>query len=303
MRIAVTGAGGLIGSALVPHLRRSGHEVVRLVRRPARAADEVSWDPAGGSVDLTALGPVEAVVHLAGAGVGDRRWTDSYKAEIRNSRVQGTDTIARALAAVEPQPRVLVSGSAMGYYGDAGDRVLTEESPLGEGFLAEVVGAWEAAAQPARDAGIRVTHPRTSLVMARDGGAWARMWPLFRLGLGGKLGSGQQWWSWISLRDQVSALAFLIENDLAGPVNLCSPNPVTNDEVTDAMAQLLGTAAPFAVPQFALRMALGEFASEITDSHRMVPARLERAGFQFADEYLADALRSALLRRESLPGT
>ena len=192
MRVAVTGASGLIGSALVPALRARGHEVVRMVRRAPSAADEVRWDPRTGDVDLAGLASVEGIIHLAGAGVGDKRWSDAYKAEILDSRVQGTSTIARAAAALDPRPSVLVSGSAIGYYGDTGDRAVTEESPQGAGFLADVVAQWEASAQPAIDAGIRVPFARTGLVVSSRGGAWKRLMPIFKAGLGGKIGSGSQ---------------------------------------------------------------------------------------------------------------
>lgn len=226
MRIAVTGASGLIGSALVPHLRAGGHDVIRLVRRPASAPDEVTWDPTTGTVDLDGLAGTEGIVHLAGAGVGDHRWTDDYKREILDSRVDGTHTIVKAMTSLDPLPRVLVSASAIGWYGDTGDRIVDETAPAGTGFLADVVRAWEAAADPARTAGIRVVHPRTGLVVAGNGGAWARMFPLFRLGLGGKLGDGRQYWSWISLQDEIRALEFLLErDDLSGPVNLTGPHP------------------------------------------------------------------------------
>lgn len=296
MRIAVTGANGLIGGALVPHLRRRGHVVVRLVRRAPAASDEAHWDPTAGQIDRAALQGVQAVIHLAGAGVGDRRWTASYKQRIRASRVQGTRTIARAVSELDSPPQVLISASAIGYYGDTGDHEADEQTPQGSGFLAEVAGEWEAAAEDARAAGIRVAHPRNGLVIARDGGAWGRMWPLFRSGLGGTLGNGRQWWSWISLRDEIAALEFLLHNDLHGPVNLTAPNPVTNAEVTDAMARILRRPARFDVPAVALRLALGEFASEILDSHRVRCAVLEGAGFEFADESITEGLRSALLQ-------
>lgn len=296
MRIAVTGASGLIGRALVPYLRRNGHEVLRLVRRTASAADEVSWDPGVGTVDLAGLTGIDAVVHLAGAGVGDHRWTDAYKQEIRDSRVLGTRTIANAVAQLRPRPEVLVSGSAIGYYGDTGDRAVDEDSPRGEGFLAEVVQAWEDAADPARQAGIRVVHPRTGLVVAREGGAWGRMWPLFRSGLGGTLGSGRQWWSFISLQDEVHALEYVMLH-LSGPVNLTAPKPATNAEVTSAMGRLLGRPTFLPVPSAALKLALGEFSTEILSSARVLPATLRAAGFRFQDPDIDSALRSALLTR------
>jgi len=294
--IAVTGASGLIGRALVPALRAQGHRVLRLVRTTATSADEVQWDPKAGTVDLAALAGTRAVIHLAGAGVGDNRWTDAYKNEIRNSRVLGTRTIATAMAALQPKPAVLVAGSAIGWYGDTGDRAVDESSPAGTGFLADVVQAWEAAADPARDAGIRVAHARTGLVVAKQGGAWARLFPIFRLGLGGKLGSGRQYWSWISLRDEVSALMYLVDSTLAGPVNLTAPNPATNAEVTAAMGKVLGRPTLFPVPAVALKTALGEFSTEILSSARVLPKVLEQAGFQWQDRDIASAISTALDR-------
>ena len=294
MRVAVTGASGLIGSALVPHLRSVGHEVVRLVRRPATAPDEITWDPKAGTVDLDRLAGTEAVVHLAGAGVGDHRWTDAYKREILDSRVDSTHTVVRAITALDPKPRVLVSASAIGWYGDTGDRPVDESAPAGSGFLADVVRAWEAAADPAAAAGIRVVHPRTGLVVAKEGGAWARMFPLFRFGLGGKLGSGRQYWSWISLRDEVCALQFLLEQEhLSGPVNLTGPAPATNAEVTAAMGRVMGRPTILPAPAFALKAVLGEFSSEVLGSIRAVPTVLEQAQFRFQDPTIEAAIRTA----------
>ncbi|MCF8526947.1 MAG: TIGR01777 family oxidoreductase [Candidatus Nanopelagicales bacterium] len=295
MKIAVTGASGLIGSALVPHLRGSGHDVMRLVRRPAASVDEISWDPRSGSVDLTRLEGTDAVIHLAGAGVGDHRWTDAYKREILDSRVDGTHTIVRAMTALEKRPAVLVSASAIGWYGDTGDRPVDETAPAGTGFLADVVRAWEAAAGPAAAAGIRVVHPRTGLVVSTKGGAWARMLPLFKAGLGGKLGSGRQYWSWISLRDEIRALVFLLENEaLSGPVNLTAPTPLTNAEVTSIMGTVLHRPTLLPAPAFALKAALGEFSTEVLGSARVIPAVLESTGFTFEDPTLESALRAAL---------
>ncbi|MDA2986530.1 MAG: TIGR01777 family oxidoreductase [Actinomycetota bacterium] len=295
MKIAVTGASGLIGSALVPHLRGSGHDVMRLVRRPAASVDEISWDPQSGSVDLTRLEGTDAVIHLAGAGVGDHRWTDAYKREILDSRVDGTHTIVTAMTALEKRPAVLVSASAIGWYGDTGDRPVDETAPAGTGFLADVVRAWEAAAGPAAAASIRVVHPRTGLVVSSKGGAWARMLPLFKAGLGGKLGSGRQYWSWISLRDEIRALVFLLENEaLSGPVNLTAPTPLTNAEVTSIMGTVLHRPTLLPAPAFALKAALGEFSTEVLGSARVIPAVLESTGFTFEDPTLESALRAAL---------
>ncbi|MFM7211586.1 MAG: TIGR01777 family oxidoreductase [Actinomycetota bacterium] len=294
MKVAATGASGLIGSALVPALRARGHEVVRLVRRAPSAPDEVRWDPAAGTVDLAALQGIDAVVHLAGAGVGDKRWTEAYKKEIRDSRVQGTTTIAKAMASLDPKPRVLVCGSAIGYYGDTGDRAVTEESPQGAGFLADVVADWEASAQPAVDAGIRVAYARTGLVVSSHGGAWKRLMPIFKLGLGGKVGSGKQYWSFISLRDEVAALIALLEDDrYRGPVNLTAPNPVTNAEVTSAMGRVLGRPTVLPVPSFAIKAALGEFSQDVLGSQRVLPAVLESDGFSWSDPTIDQAIAQA----------
>jgi len=294
MKVVVSGASGLIGSALVPHLRASGHEVVRLVRRPANGPDESTWDPAAGQVDLAGIGAIDAVVNLSGAGVGDRRWTAAYKAEIRDSRVQATSTLATAMAALDPAPKVLINGSAIGWYGDTGDRPVNESAPAGTGFLADVVRDWEAATQPAQQAGIRVVQARTGLVVAKQGGAWARLFPIFRLGLGGKLGSGHQYWSWISLRDEVRALAWLLDHDeISGPVNLTAPHPATNAEVTAAMGKVLGRPTVLPVPSFALKAALGEFSSEVLGSAHVLPTVLEGASFTWEDPQIEDAIRAA----------
>ncbi|MEI7453094.1 MAG: TIGR01777 family oxidoreductase [Actinomycetes bacterium] len=294
MRIAITGASGLIGSALVPHLRSEGHEVFRLVRRSATAPDEISWDPATGTVDLKALQGVEGVIHLAGAGVGDHRWSDAYKKEILDSRVNGTNTIVRALTQLDSKPRVLVSGSAIGWYGDTADREVDESAPAGSGFLADVVQAWEAATAPAHEAGIRVVHARTGLVVAKDGGAWARMFPLFNLGVGGKLGSGKQYWSWVSLRDEVNALSYCLTNELvSGAVNITGPTPRTNAEITKIMGKVMGRPTALPVPAIALNIALGEFSSEVLGSTRVLPRVLEACGFTWQDPTIEDAIRTA----------
>ena len=295
MKVAITGASGLIGSALVPHLRSRGDEVLRLVRRPATAPDEVTWDPTAGTVDLQGLEGIDAVVHLAGAGVGDHRWTDAYKKTILDSRVDGTHTIVKAMTQLASRPSTLVAGSAIGWYGDTGDRPVDESAPAGTGFLADVVRAWEAAADPARAAGIRVTHARTGLVVAKEGGAWAKLFPIFKLGLGGKLGSGRQYWSWISLRDEISALTYLLDTaSLDGPVNLTGPAPATNAEVTSAMGAVLGRPTLFAVPAVALKTVLGEFSTEILGSARVIPGVLESAGFTWQDTTVESAIRAAL---------
>lgn len=291
MKIAVTGASGLIGSSLVPYLRRHGHDVVSLVRRQPRNPWEARWDPGSGDVDLDALHGTDGVVHLAGAGVGDRRWNDAYKQKILASRVDGTRTIAHAMTRLDPQPSVLVSGSAIGFYGDRGDDLLDELATGGQSFLADVVRAWEGAADPARDAGIRVVHPRTGLVMAKSGGAFGQLLPLLRLGLGGPIGSGRQWWSWITLRDEVRALAWLVEQPLTGPVNLTAPAPARQRDVARALGAALHRPAVVPAPAAALRIVLGEFAGEVVASQRVVPSALQRSGFSFDHPDLEAAAR------------
>ncbi|WP_067820030.1 TIGR01777 family oxidoreductase [Actinomadura kijaniata] len=295
MRVTVTGSTGLIGTALVRSLRADGHEVVRLVRREPSGPDEARWDPAGGTVDAAAVEGSDAVVHLAGAGVGDRRWTASYKREIRDSRVLGTRTLAEAVASAARGPKVLVSGSAIGFYGDTGDREVDEDAPMGRGFLAELVRDWEAAARPAAEAGVRVAHARTGIVLDGRGGLLGRVLPLFRLGLGARLGDGRQWVSWISADDEVAALRFLIDHEISGPVNLVGPSPVTNAGYTRAVARAVRRPAALAVPAFALRLALREFADEgPLISQRVLPRRLEEAGFRFAHRDLGSALEAVL---------
>ncbi|MEU2419741.1 TIGR01777 family oxidoreductase [Streptomyces sp. NPDC007851] len=293
-RIAVAGASGLIGSALVRSLRADGHQVVRLVRRAAHGTDEVCWDPGGQYVDTAGLAGCDAVVNLAGAGIGDHRWTPAYKREIRDSRVLGTAALAEAVAALAEPPRVFVSGSAVGVYGDTGDRAVDEDAPPGEGFLPSVCEAWEAAAAPAREAGIRTVFARTGLVVARDGGAWGRLFPLFKAGLGGRLGDGRQYWSYIALHDEVAAIRFLMDTEgLSGPFNLTAPDPLTNREITEAMARVLRRPALFPVPAAALRAALGEMAGDVLGSQRVVPKRLLESGFTFAFPGIEDAIRAA----------
>ncbi|MEU9996435.1 TIGR01777 family oxidoreductase [Streptomyces sp. NPDC050848] len=293
-RIAVTGASGLIGSALVRSLRADGHHVSRLVRRPARTADEVEWDPARQYVDAAGLVGVDAVVHLAGAGVGERRWSEAYKKEIRDSRVLGTRAIAQALASLAEPPKVLVCGTALGYYGDTGSRAVDESAPAGEGFLPSVCVEWEAAAAPAEEAGIRVAYARTGLVVAAEGGAWGRLFPVFRAGVGGRMGDGRQYWSFISLHDEVAALRHLVDTEsLSGPVNLTAPEPVTNREVSAAMGRVLRRPALLTVPAPALRLALGEFAADVLGSQRVLPSRLLESGFSFAFPTIDESIRAA----------
>jgi uncharacterized protein (TIGR01777 family) len=285
-RIAITGASGLIGTALVGHLKSEGHTVQRFVRRPVVASDEIQWDPKTGYVDIEALRGVDAIIHLAGVGVGDKRWTKKYKAEILNSRLLGTTAIANAVNEVKPQ--VFISASAIGWYGESGNRAVIESDRAGDDFLAAVCREWEGAADLVT--GTRVVKIRTGLVLDPTGGALGRMLPLFRLGLGGKLGNGKQWWSWITLHDQIRAITFLLENNISGPVNLTSPNPVTNQEFTSALAQAMHRPALFPAPAFALKIALGGFSSEILGSKKVIPHALSEAGFTWDYPHITSAL-------------
>ncbi|MEU4109366.1 TIGR01777 family oxidoreductase [Streptomyces sp. NPDC027717] len=293
-RIAVAGASGLIGSALVRSLTDDGHQVVRLVRREPQGPDEVRWDPEEQSVDAAGLSGCDAVVNLAGAGIGDKRWTPEYKRVIRDSRVLGTTALAEAAASLPEPPRVFVNGSAIGFYGDTGDRIVDEDAPPGEGFLPSVCEEWEAAAAPVREAGVRTVFARTGLVVASGGGAWARMFPLFKAGLGGRLGDGRQYWSYIALHDEVAAIRHLLDrDDLSGPFNLTAPHPLTNQEVTEAMGRVLHRPTPFPVPAAVLRTVLGEMAGDVLSSQRVVPKRLSESGFQFAFPGIEDTIRAA----------
>jgi hypothetical protein len=287
-RIAITGASGLIGSALVGHLKSEGHTVQRLVRRTPVSADEIQWDPKTGYVDLEALRGVDAVIHLAGAGVGDKRWTKRYKAEILNSRLLGTTAIAKAVAEVKPQ--VFISSSAIGWYGDSGNRAVVESDTVGNDFLATVCREWESAADLAGD--VRTVKLRTGVVLDPTGGALGRMLPLFKLGLGGKLGSGKQWWSWITLHDLIRAIIYTLENQISGPVNLTSPNPVTNQEFTAALARAMKRPALFPAPAIALKIALGGFSSEILGSKKVIPTVLQEAGFTWDYPHISTALEA-----------
>ena len=289
-RIAITGASGLIGSALVGHLKSEGHTVQRLVRRATVAPDEIQWDPKTGFVDIEALRGVDAVIHLAGVGVGDKRWTKRYKSEILNSRLLGTAAIANAVAEVKPQ--VFISASAIGWYGDSGNRAVVESDTVGNDFLAAVCREWEGAADLAGD--VRTVKLRTGLVLDPTGGALGRMLPLFRFGLGGKLGSGKQWWSWITLHDVVRAIIFALEHPIAGPVNLTTPNPVTNQEFTAALARAMNRPALFPAPAIALKIALGGFSSEVLGSKKVMPNALSDAGFVWDYPHITNALTALI---------
>lgn len=300
MRVAVTGASGLIGTALVEHLRSHGHQVQRLVRGEPRAPapDEVRWRPEAGYVDLDRLEGVDGVVHLAGAGIGDRPWTPSRRRLVLESRVAGTRTIATALTQLSRPPSVLVSMSGIHFYGDTADREVDESAPRGSGFLPDVCVAWEHAAEPARAAGIRVVHPRTGPVLTRRGGLLARLLPLYRLGLGGKLGDGRQYMSPISLVDEVNGIRFLLEQQgISGPVNMCVPSAVTNSDFTAALGALVSRPTLLRVPKLPLRLADSVLANQLTElllySVRARPSVLLEAGYQHAHPTVADVLRWA----------
>jgi uncharacterized protein (TIGR01777 family) len=296
----VSGASGLIGAALVKQLSSEGHRITRLVRRPA-GTNELSWDPAEGRLDLSSLGTVDAIVNLSGENIATR-WTEHRKQQIRETRVLATGLLSRAAARLQPHPRVLISASAMGIYGDRGDEQLTESSPIGDptrDFLVSVCRDWEAAAEPARQAGIRVIHPRFAVVLGTAGGALARLLPIFRAGLGGRVGAGTQWMSWITLDDTAAILARALGSPgLEGPLNVSSPNPVTNAEFTRTLAHVLGRPARLPVPATALRLIYGAMAqSTLLASSRMLPARLGSLDYRFRFPDLLGALQHLLAEK------
>jgi len=298
MRFVVSGASGLVGRSLVPFLRSQGHEVVRLVRRKPQAEDELFWNPTTGELDLARLKPIDAVLHLAGESVTGGRWTAARREEIRNSRVLGTRTLVAAMERLRHRPFVLVTASATGFYGDGAARTLCEDDVRGGGFLAEVCEAWEHEAEVARSFGIRVANLRTGLVLTPAGGALAKMLPLFRLGLGGRLGNGRQWMSWISIDDLTGAFYHaVLDQRCNGPVNAVAPEPVTNLEFTATLARVLRRPAVFTVPAPVLKLAFGALAEEmLLASARVMPARLLDAQYRFRHEHLEDALRHVLGR-------
>jgi hypothetical protein len=299
MQVVVTGSSGPIGQALCSHLTRSGHHVIRVVRRTVQPGEfALRWDPVGNTLDARGLEGADAVVHLAGAGVGDRRWSKDRKRVLVESRTRSTALLVGALASLNDRPRVLVSASAIGYYGDRRDEVLTEQSPPGDDFLASLCVRWEAEATCATESGIRVVCARTGLVLSPEGGALPKLLPLFKLGLGGRYGTGAQWWSWITLDDEVRAIEWLLENDVRGPVNLTAPNSVTNRDFTRVLAAVLSRPALLPVPSFGPRLLLG---SELADSllftsARVRPAVLESSGFAFTSSDLEAGLRHMLKR-------
>ena len=298
-KIAITGASGLIGTALRSALEADGHTVIPVVRRPVASGETaVRWDPSAGTIDAAGLEGLDGVIHLAGAGIGDRRWTDAYKRELLESRTRGTDLLARTLASLDAPPPVLVSGSAIGFYGDTGDAAVDETAPNGHDFLAELCVHWEASSAPASEAGIRVAHLRTGIVLTPGGGALAKLLPLFKLGAGGRMGSGRQWWSWISLADEIAVIRWLLENEVSGPVNATAPNPVTNAEMTRVLGSVLHRPTLLPVPSFGPKILLGSELAQalLFTSQRVEPAVLTGHGFTFTDPTLEGALRSMLGR-------
>ena len=299
MKIAVTGSSGLIGRALVPALRTDGHDLVRFVRRAASAADERTWDPDGGRLDPAAVADLDAVVHLAGAGVADRRWTAAHKRAVLHSRVSGTTAVAEALAGARRSgagPGVLLSANAVGWYGDTGDRLTDETGPPGQGFLADMCRQWQAATAPAEGAGARVVHLRSGIVLSGSGGALPKQALAAKTFLGAPLGSGRQYFPWITLTDEVAAIRHLLTADVAGPVNLVGPAPVTNAEFTRVLNRVVHRPTPpLHVPAPVLRAVLGQLADEgVLISHRLAPAVLQRSGFAFAHRDVETALRASL---------
>ncbi len=302
MEIAITGSSGLIGTALAAALREAGHRPVALVRRPVRAgADEIEWQPAQGVLDAASLEGIDGVVNLAGAGIGDKRWTDAYKKVVRDSRVVTTRLLAETLAGLDAKPSVLLSGSGIGVYGDRGDEILTEASAPGQGdFMSELCVEWEEATTPASEAGIRTAHLRTGIVLADGAGALSRMVPVFRMGIGGPFGAGRQYMSWITLDDHIGATMALLEGDLSGPVNLVAPGPVPNKEFTRALGRVLRRPTLFPIPPFGPKLLFGSEMAEslVLFSQRVMPQALTDAGHDFAHTEVEAGLRSVLAPEE-----
>lgn len=297
MRILMAGASGYLGTPLAQRLRDAGHDVTRLVRRPAERPGEATWQPSQGQLDPAVVAGHDVVVNLAGANLGDKRWTARYKSVLRASRVDTTGTIARVISGLPEadRPRTLLQVSGVGWYGDTGDTPVTEEAPAGNTFIADLSRVWEAAARPAEDAGTRVVLLRTAPTLGKDGSILKPLLPLFKLGAGAKLGSGKQWMPWAALADWFGAVEFLMErDDIAGPVNVVGPELVTNAEFTRTLARILHRPALFFVPGPAMDLALGELAAEARRSQRVVPAVLQKAGFQWTYPTVASALHAAL---------
>ena len=297
MKIAMTGSSGLIGTALRASLAGDGHDVVRLVRRPSERPDEIEWNPAAGKLDSSALEGIDAAINLAGVGIGDKRWTDAHKRAVLDSRLDSTDLLSRVLAALESRPPVLISASAIGYYGGRGDEILTEESSPGTDFVAEVCVPWEAATSPASEAGIRVVHVRTGLVMSKDGGILKQLLLPFKLGFGGRIGSGEQYWSWIDMSDEIAAIRFLLDrDDLSGPFNLSAPNPLPFGEVVSILGKVLRRPTVLPMPSLAMKALFGTERAEalLFEGQRVLPQRLVDAGFSFRFTELEDSLRHQL---------
>lgn len=292
--IAIAGSSGLIGSALVSALRAADHRVLRIVRRAPANADELRWNPDSGDFDPAGLDGVDAVVNMCGVGVADKRWSGAVKQSLRDSRIDPTEVITAAVITAEVP--VLINASAVGYYGDTGSRIIDESAPPGTGFLARLSVDWEAATEPASQAGVRVVLARTGLVLSGSGGLMGKLRPLFALGLGGRLAGGRQYMPWISLEDEIRGLEFTIDNAaLTGPVNLTGPAPVTNSEFTAALGRAAKRPTPWQVPGFALKTLLGEFAEEgLLGGQRAIPAALERAGFTFRHNTIGEALAAAM---------
>jgi uncharacterized protein (TIGR01777 family) len=297
MKVLISGATGLIGSALVAELESGGHRTTRLTRSP-RSSEDVGWDPSSGTIDASRIEGHDAVVHLAGESIGEGRWTPEKKRRIMQSRSEGTRLLAETIAGLPEPPEVLVSASAVGYYGDRGNELLREDSEPGWDFLAEVCRAWEAAADPAREAGIRVVHPRNGIVLSTGGGALARTLPIFKLGGGGRIGSGRQWWSWVAIDDVAGAYVHALTQDsLEGPLNVAAPNPLTNAEYTRVLGEVLNRPTVFPIPAPAARLMLGEVADALLlASQRVEPAKLEESGYEFRHPELEGALRHLIGR-------
>ncbi|GAB7047514.1 TIGR01777 family oxidoreductase [Catenuloplanes indicus] len=297
MRILLAGASGFLGTALREHLRADGHDLRQLVRRTPENGDQIPWKPSSGHLDPAALRGVDAVINLAGASIGGQRWTASYKRKLRSSRVDTTATLARAIAGLPEgeRPKVLLNGSAKGWYGDTGDTPVEEDAPPGEGFLSDLCRVWEAAARPAEDAGVRVVYLRSGLPLDKRGGLLQPLVLLFKAGLGGRIGSGRQYIPWMSLADWVGATVFLLErDDIAGPVNMNGPAPATNAEFTRELAAALHRPAIVPVPGFVIQAALGEFSTEILTGTRSLPGVLNRTGYPWLHPTLPAAIKAAL---------